>query len=117
MKIVDNPSIEDKPEGYGEMHNWDRRSIFWDPPYWRTHLLCHNIDVVHTERNVFMNIFNTVMDIKGKTKDTVKGRYDMAELCSRSDLEIIHNEKGQSCEAKGNLCVEQSTLHSNMPLD
>ena len=66
-RIVDNPSIEDKPEGYGKTHNWDRRSIFWDLPYWRTHLLRHNIDVMHTERNVFMNIFNTVMDIKGKT--------------------------------------------------
>src|SRR4051812_15591242 len=68
-RIVDNPSIEDKPEGYGETHNRDRRSIFWDLPYWRTHLLHHNIDVMHTERNVFMIIFNTVMDIKGKTKD------------------------------------------------
>ena len=40
----------------------------------------HNVDVMHTERNVFMNIFNTIMDIKWKTKDTVKGRYDMADL-------------------------------------
>src|SRR5436189_1297637 len=24
-RIMDNPSIEDKPEGYGEIHNWDRR--------------------------------------------------------------------------------------------
>ena len=90
----------DKPEVYGVTHNWDRRSIFWDLPYWKTLLLRHNIDVMHTERNVFMNIFNTVMDVTGKTKDTVKGRHDMAELCDRPELEIIHNEKGKLVKPK-----------------
>ena len=108
MRIVDNPSIEDKPEGYGETHNWDRRSIFWDLPYWRTHLLRHNIDVMHTERNVFMNIFNTVMDIKGKTKDTVKGRYDMADLCHRPKMEIKINERGIHSKPKATFVLSKS---------
>src|SRR3954471_22716562 len=47
---------------------------------------------MHIVRNVFMNIFNTVMDIKGKTKDTVKGQYDMADLCHRLELEIKINQ-------------------------
>jgi len=106
-RIVDNPSIEDKPEGYGETHNWDRRSIFWDLPYWRTHLLRHNIDVMHTERNVFMNIFNTVMDIKGKTKDTVKGRYDMEDLCLRPDLKIKTNQRGVSSKPKASFVLSK----------
>ena len=46
--------------------------FFWDLTYWKTLLLRHNIDVMFTERNVFMNIFNTVMDVTGKTKDTFK---------------------------------------------
>src|SRR4051812_8263484 len=49
---------------------------------------------MHTERNVFMNIFNTVMDIKGKTKDTVKGQYDMANLCHLPELKIKINQRG-----------------------
>jgi len=57
---------------YGIKHNWKKQSIFWRLPYWKTKLLRHNIDVMHTKRNVFMNVFDTVMDIKGKTKDTNK---------------------------------------------
>jgi len=51
-------------------------------PYWKTKLLRHNIDVMHTERNVFMNVFDTMMDIKGKTKDTNKARLDVVEICN-----------------------------------
>src|SRR3954469_22286013 len=48
-KIVDLHTIArdkpERPEGYGVTHNWDRRSIFWDIPYWKVPLLRHNIDV------------------------------------------------------------------------
>ncbi|RDX89330.1 hypothetical protein CR513_28954, partial [Mucuna pruriens] len=64
-----------------------KQRIFWRLPYWNTHLL-HNIDVMHTERNVFMNVFDTVMDINGRTKDTYKARMDIAEICNRKELEL-----------------------------
>jgi len=35
-----------------------------------------------------MNVFDTVMDIKGKTKDTNKARLDVAEICNRKELEL-----------------------------
>jgi hypothetical protein len=28
---------------------------------------------MHIEKNMFKKIFNTVMDVKGKTKDNIKG--------------------------------------------
>jgi len=28
-------------DGYGEWHNWTKRSIFWDLPYWKDNLLRH----------------------------------------------------------------------------
>ena len=31
---------------------------------------------MHIEKNVFENVFNTVMDIEGKTKDNEKARED-----------------------------------------
>lgn len=55
-----------------EFHNGNKRSIFWDLPYWRHNLLRHNLDVMHMEKNVFENIFHTVMDHKAKTKDNKK---------------------------------------------
>ncbi|RDX98706.1 hypothetical protein CR513_18337, partial [Mucuna pruriens] len=51
------------PFSYGVKHNWKKQSIFWRLSYWKTHLLCHNINVIHIERNVFMNVFDTVMNI------------------------------------------------------
>ncbi|XP_051139678.1 uncharacterized protein LOC127257344 isoform X1 [Andrographis paniculata] len=66
---------------------WQKRSIFWDLPYWNDLLVRHNMDVMHIEKNVFENIFNTVMDVKGKTKDNAKARADMTELCDRKELE------------------------------
>src|SRR3954470_21489304 len=62
---------------------------------------------MHTERDVFMNIFNAVMDIKGKTKDTVKGRYDMAELCHRPELEIKINQRGVNSKPKATFVLSK----------
>ncbi|RDY10872.1 hypothetical protein CR513_04545, partial [Mucuna pruriens] len=59
--------LEEEEEilGYGE-----NQIIFWRLSYWKTNLLRHNIDVMHTKRNVFMNVFVIVMDINGTIKDT-----------------------------------------------
>ena len=65
---------------------WKKRSIFWDLPYWKTNLIRHNLDVMHIEKNFFDNIFNTIMNVEGKTKDNVKSREDLKELCSRPEL-------------------------------
>ena len=67
--------------GYGVEHNWKKQSIFWLLPYWKTQLWCHNIDVVHTKRKVFMNVFNIMMDINGKNKDTHNARINLAKIC------------------------------------
>lgn len=66
---------------------WRKRSIFWDLPYWSTNLIRHNLDVMHIEKNVFQNVFETVMDIEGKTKDNAKAREDIKIYCKRKDLE------------------------------
>lgn len=70
------------------VHNWTKRSIFWDLPYWKDQLLHHNLDVMHIEKNFCDNIINTVMDVPGKTKDDVKARLDMADMCDRAELNV-----------------------------
>lgn len=98
------PSVEESsdqhPLGYGVEHNWTKRSIFWELPYWKTHLLPHNLDVMHIERNVFLNILFTVMDTKGKTKDTYKSRMDLEEHCKRRGLELQSNSSGKLVKPK-----------------
>ncbi|KAL0284716.1 UNVERIFIED_CONTAM: hypothetical protein Sangu_2811800 [Sesamum angustifolium] len=76
------------PPGYGTDHKWTKKSIFWDLSYWTTHLIRHNLDVMHIEKNAFDNIFNTVMDIKGKSKDNLNAQKDLAIICNRTELQV-----------------------------
>jgi len=44
---------------------------------------------MHVEKNVFENIFNTVMDVKGKTKDNMKIRMNITLFCHRKNMELV----------------------------
>jgi len=76
--------------GFGLTYNWVKRNIFYELPYWKTNLLCHNLDVMHIEKNVFGNIFNMVMDVKGKTKDNIKTRMNIALFCHRKNMKLVY---------------------------
>ena len=80
---------------YGECHYWTKRNIFWDLPYWKDNLLRHNLDVMYIEKNFFDNIFNTVMNISGKTKDNEKARMDIGLYCRQKDLELKSEANGK----------------------
>jgi len=75
-------------EGYGVEHAWTQKSGLWRLPYMDDLLLPHNIDMMHTEKNIGEALFGTVMDISDKTKDNVKARLDQARLCNRPKLNI-----------------------------
>jgi hypothetical protein len=36
-------------EGYGENHNWTHKSCLWEPPYAKTLILSHSINLMHQE--------------------------------------------------------------------
>ncbi|XP_059302223.1 uncharacterized protein LOC132054190 [Lycium ferocissimum] len=80
-RFRDLPKVTETPpsrlNGYGVEHNWTKHSIFWELPYWKHNLLRHNLDVMHIEKNYFNNLFNTVMDVRDKTKDNIKARKDL----------------------------------------
>jgi len=88
-------------DGYGEWHNWIKRSIFWDLPYWKDNLLRHNLDVMHIEKN-FFDIFNTVMNVSGKIKDNEKARMNLNLYCRRKDLELKSHANGKVFKPKAN---------------
>ena len=56
-----------KFHGFGVTHNWVKWSIFWELLYWKTIILRHNLNVMHIKKNMFENVFNTMMDVKGTT--------------------------------------------------
>ncbi|XP_049367943.1 uncharacterized protein LOC125832793 [Solanum verrucosum] len=89
-----------KFDGYGVAHNWTKQSIFWELPYWKDNLLRHNLDVMHIEKNYFDNLFNTVMDVNGKTKDNVKARMDLPEYCRRKELWLQEKQNNKFFKPK-----------------
>ncbi|KAL4316873.1 hypothetical protein AHAS_Ahas15G0328600 [Arachis hypogaea] len=99
-KIVDTVG-QVRLSGYGVEHNWTKRSIFWDLPYWKDHLVRHCLDLMHIEKNIFYNIMNTVMDTE-RIKDNEKARLDMAVLCKRPDLNLVQVREGHWAKPKSN---------------
>ena len=63
----------------------------------------------HIEKNVFENVFNNVMDVKGKTKDTTKARKDMVLLYKRLELQI-HEESEKYPRACYTLDINQKEV-------
>jgi len=73
--------------GYGEQHMWTHKSGLTRLPYFDDLLLPHNIDVMHTEKNIAEALWATLMDTD-KSKDNPKARVDLATLCDRPNLEM-----------------------------
>jgi len=59
------------------VHQWKKRSIFFELPYWRHLLIRYNLDVMHIEKNICDNILGTLLDIPGKNKDSLNARLDL----------------------------------------
>lgn len=103
--VVEDPRSE--PPGYGKEHKWTKQSILWKLPYWKTLLLRHNLDVMHIEKNVFDNVFHTVMDDRQKTKDHLNARKDLKLYCNRPELEVDEDFVGVKPKAIYTLTKEQ----------
>ncbi|XP_028102273.1 uncharacterized protein LOC114301519 [Camellia sinensis] len=74
-----------------EDHNWRKRSIFFELPYWEHNLIRHNLDVMHIEKNVCDNVLWTILNVDGKGKDNLNARRDLQDMGIRKAL---HPKKG-----------------------
>ena len=45
--------------------------IFFQLEYWKYLLLRHNLDIMHIEKNICDSIIGTLLNILGKTKDSL----------------------------------------------
>jgi hypothetical protein len=95
-------------KGFKETHNWVKRSIFWELPYWPDLLIRHNLDVMHIEKNVFDNVWNTVMDIPKRTKDNAKARFDLANICDREKLHMKKKPTGRWVKRKASYSLTKA---------
>ena len=58
-------------------------------------MLRHNLDVMYIEKNVVDNIIGTLLNLDGKTKDSLKARQDLKDMGIRSELHLenVGNDK------------------------
>lgn len=81
---------KERPPGFGDRHNWHKRSIFWELSYWKSLLIRHALDVMHVKKNLFDNLFFMLIDTRDKkNKDDLKGRKNIEKFCNRPELELI----------------------------
>ena len=66
---------------------WKKRSIFFTLPYWEDHVLRHNLDVMHIEKNVVDNIIGTLLKLD-ETKANLKAHQDLKDIGIRSELHL-----------------------------
>jgi len=67
---------------------------------------------MHIEKNVFDNIFNTVMDVKGKTKDNLNARKDIKILCNRPNMNVKQLPNGNFEMNRGIYTLEANQIKS-----
>ena len=65
---------------------------------------------MHFEKNVFDNLFNTVMNVTGKTKDNDKARLDMKDICKRPTLEIYESSNGKTVKPQANYTLSKKQV-------
>jgi DNA-binding Xre family transcriptional regulator len=53
--------------------------------------LRHNLDVMHIEKNICESILSTLMNIDGKTKDTIKARKNLQLMAICKELHVQPN--------------------------
>jgi hypothetical protein len=75
--------------------DWKRRRVLYDLFYWKYQLLRHNIDVMHTKKNVVDNILGTLLDMSSKTKDNHEARQDLRKMKLRPELHPFITKNGK----------------------
>ncbi|XP_057250051.1 uncharacterized protein LOC130591140 [Beta vulgaris subsp. vulgaris] len=91
------------------VHQWKKRSVFFQLPYWRHLLVRHNLDVMHVEKNVCESILGTMLDLPGKNKDSLNARLDLIDMKMHDKLrpKSLGNDKWQVPPAPYNLTLSE----------
>ncbi|XP_074579109.1 uncharacterized protein LOC141835604 [Curcuma longa] len=83
-----HPTLSTKRKRSFDDTNWVKKSIFFELKYWPDLKLRHNLDVMHIEKNICDALIGTLLNIDGKSKDTLKARLDLQDMGIRSELHL-----------------------------
>jgi hypothetical protein len=62
---------------------------FLELPYSKDLNVCHSIDVMHVEKNVFESLLRTLLNMNGKTKEHGHARAYLKKMGIRTELWLI----------------------------
>jgi hypothetical protein len=71
--------------------NWRKKCIFFKLPYWSILKLRHNLDIMHTKKNIYDSILGTLINILGKIKDTANVKRDLYKMGMYKKLHLQTN--------------------------
>ncbi|GJR92025.1 uncharacterized protein Tco_0216036 [Tanacetum coccineum] len=92
---VSHSMVNKKKRKYLEgTKGWNKKSVFFNLPYWAKLKVRHNIDIMHVVKNVTESLTGTLFNIKGKTKDTWKSRQDLMDRGLKKSLHL--QRRGES---------------------
>ncbi|KAF7152217.1 hypothetical protein RHSIM_Rhsim01G0128800 [Rhododendron simsii] len=89
-----HPNSRKRKRAEDQNLNWNKKSILFELPYWKTLKLRHNLDVMHIEKNILDNLLGTLMSIDGKNKDTEKACNDLEDMLIRIELHLNKRTNG-----------------------
>lgn len=76
----------------------EKKSIFWELPYWKYNLVRHNLYVIHIEENMFDNVLGTIMYVTE----------NINEICDRPEIVVPSNILGPKPKTVYTLTKEQN---------
>jgi hypothetical protein len=62
---------------------------------------------MHIEKNIFENIFNMVMDVKGKTDENIKAKMNITLFCHHKNMELFY-VGSRFAKSKANLALNKN---------
>ena len=71
----------------------EKKSIFFELLYWKSLYVRHFLDVMHIEKNVCESVIGTLLNVPGKTKDSIKSRLDLLNMGIRKELAPVKKGK------------------------
>lgn len=68
---------------------WKKKSICFSLPYWQHLLMCHNLDVMHIEKNVSTKILGILLGTSVKMKDDIEAHVELEKMKIRKTLHLV----------------------------
>ena len=80
-----------------------KEASFFQLPYWKTLILCHNLDVMHLEKNICDSIVDTLSSIEAKSKDNMNSRLNLQAMGIKDQIHRIE---------RGNMVILPAACYS-----